>query len=719
MNPRRLHIVFILCCIAGLWSCSVRAQGIADSTKPVGIDTPVVRSIRIDPPKGDTTIVHIDSSRATKARHAKLDTITVSPDSMKVKQDSTKLKRKKSSLNDTWYYGSEPNKRSIIDTSIFQLHRYDVVRRDGPESFNMGNTGTAAYPLVFNPSPNVGFNMGFHQFDAYRYQKDSVRYYQVIRPYCEIFYSLGITNEQVFQGRFANTHKNGIQYGVDFRRINSRGTYTNQKALDNGFNLYGIYNSKNKQINIQTDLIYNSFVTAENGGLARDIIYKDTALFQKSLAPINLQNGGLNYKEINWFLKGSYGIGKKYNERINDTLVQRVTLPVFKVSYQFNLDYGKYGFGDLAIDSAYYNRQGISTGDTMRYNSHYFKIGNRFGLDYNAKKLTSDSTYKELNFVIGAAVNLDYFIMHEFQQNTKFTNLYVTGYLKSNPAVNSRLLYKANVSYYIAGYNQNDLAVSGELGVDLHQYGRITAGAGYQLKQSDWIYHNFRVDTIKHFNGLLPNGTSFNGNFDSLSYKYNNNFPKMSIFRFGGEYVVDKIGIRVSAYNYVLKNYFYFSGPATPTYESNAINMLVVSFSNRFGIKGFHFDNDVWFQKSAGSDVIRLPLVTTKHSVYYERFIFKKALLFAIGVDLRYYTPFKGNGYNPLTGQFYLQNDWTLKYYPVLDVFLNVKIKTVRVFLVGTNLSSFFGKQKGYYTSPLYPAADASFKFGGAWRFFE
>ncbi|MCW3127672.1 MAG: hypothetical protein JWO03_3330, partial [Bacteroidetes bacterium] len=343
MNPRRLHIIFLFCAIAGLWTSHAHAQGIADSTRPVHIDTVKPRINVPPPPKGDTTIVHVDSSRAQKARKAQLDTIVVAPDSLKAKVDSSKIKKKKSSLNDTWYYGSEPNKRSIIDTSIFQLHRYDVVRRDGPESFNMGNTGTAAYPLVFNPNPGVGFNMGFHQFDAYRYQKDSIRYYQVIRPYCEIFYSIGITNEQVFQGRFANSHKNGIQYGVDFRRINSKGTYSNQKAVDNGFDLYGIYNSKNKQVNIQTDLIYNSFVSGENGGLARDIIFKDSALFQKTLAPVNLLSASLNYKEINWYLKASYGIGKKYNERVNDTLVQRIVLPVFKVSYQFNLDYGKYG----------------------------------------------------------------------------------------------------------------------------------------------------------------------------------------------------------------------------------------------------------------------------------------------------------------------------------------------------------------------------------------
>jgi hypothetical protein len=99
-------------------------------------------------------------------------------------------------------------------------------------------------------------------------------------------------------------------YGVDFRRINSKGTYNNQKAVDNGFNLYGIYNSKNKQLSFQTDLIYNAAVSGENGGLARDIIFKDSALFQKTLAPVNLLSGLINYKEINWYLKASYGIGR-------------------------------------------------------------------------------------------------------------------------------------------------------------------------------------------------------------------------------------------------------------------------------------------------------------------------------------------------------------------------------------------------------------------------
>jgi hypothetical protein len=695
-----LYIVFLLCTLGGAKAAAMPMYQGDSIVHTFRKDTAIYSS------KKDTVIFKNDSATTATAKPI----------------------HKKSSLNDTWYYSSYPDKRYIIDTSISILHRFDVVHRDGPEYFNIGNTGSEAYPLVFNPSPDVGFNMGFRQFDIYRFNRDSIRYYQVIRPYAEIFYTIGISKEQVFEGRFANSHKSGVMYGVDFRRIYSNGVYNNSKTSDNGFSLYGIYNTKNKMFNIETDLIYNSFVAEENGGLTTDIFFKDTSFLSKSLVPTYLNQAILNYNEIDWFLKASYNLGRKYNERINDTTVQRVTLPIFRVSYQLDIQRDKYSYYDNNNDSAYYNDPGtnsslgstiIGTGDTLRYNSQFIKIGERFGLDFNAKKLTSDSTYKHLNFLMGAAFSFDYYMLDEFQNKEDFGNVYVSGYLKSNPALNSRLIYKATVAYYLAGYNQNDLSADGQLGVDLHPFGRLTAGAGYQLRQSDWVYHSFKADSATAIPYTNTNGLVSYNTVDNTTFRYYNDFPKMSTVKFGGEYVLDKYGIKASAYNYIINNYFYFSGPYTPAVVTSTINMLVLYFANRFGIKGFHFDNDVWFQKSAGSDVIRLPLVTLKSSVYYERHIFKNAMWLAIGADLRYYTPYDANGYSPLTGQFYEQNYQQMKFYPVLDLFLNVKIKTVRVFLTGTNLSSFFGPQKGYYTAYYYPANPASFKFGAAWRFFE
>lgn len=612
------------------------------------------------------------------------------------------LKRKKpSTLNDTWFYGAEPNKHFIIDTSISQLHRFNVVQGDGQEYFNLGNSGTAAFPLIFDTRKKTGFDFGFNQFDVYRYKKDSVKYYQVIRPYTELSYTIGLKAEQVFQGKFANSHGKNFYYGVDFRRVDSKGTYTNQSSVVNGFSLYGVFNSKNKRWNVQTDLLFNNARVRENGGLKTDIFRTDTVLFSKTLAPVYIGDDLTGWhpqnkvNEVDWYLKAGYNIGKKYTERINDSTTQKTLLPIFRISYQFNVEKNQYSYLDKKPDTAYY-KDFYTIPDSL-YSSHQFlKVGNQISFDFMAKKLTSDSTFQEKNFLAGAAVGFDYYLLDQNKRKHDFGNAYVSGYIKSNPALNSMLIYNARAQYYFAGYNQNDLLIEGRLGVDLRKFGRLTADVLYQLKQADWNYHYFTA------------GNAI----------WQNNFPKSNTLKFGGTYTLEKYGISISAHDYVLKNYFYFSAPDQPKYDTKTVNVVVVNFSNRFGIKGFHLDNDIWFQKESSSDAIRLPWLVTKHSVYYERKVFKKFLWFAFGVDLRYYAPFYSNSYSPVTGQFFTQNNKEMTYYPVLDVFLNFKIKSVRVFLTGTNLSRGL-KQTGYYTAYLYPAADIGFKFGLKWRFFE
>lgn len=121
---------------------------------------------------------------------------------------------------------ADPGKHFIIDSSIFHIEDFNVVQRSsGREYANLGNSGTAAYPLVFDINRSTGFNLGYNQFDVYRYHKDSVKYYQVIRPYAELSMVIGLKNEQVFQGNFANQHKGIIFYGVEFRRIFERTLY--------------------------------------------------------------------------------------------------------------------------------------------------------------------------------------------------------------------------------------------------------------------------------------------------------------------------------------------------------------------------------------------------------------------------------------------------------------------------------------------------------------
>lgn len=598
-----------------------------------------------------------------------------------------------STKNDTWFLGQEPEKHYVIDTSIFHIEEYNVVQRNGIEYSNAGNTGNAAYPNVFSLNRTTGFNLGYNQFDIYRYTKDSVKYYQVIRPYAELDMTIGLKAEQMFQGKFANQHKGLIYYGVDFRRISSTGIYTNNKTNDNSFYLYGIYNSKNKHWNVQSDLIFNSFKVNENGGTP--ISPFDSTFFQKKLVPVALSSAVNSYRQIDFYLKTSYNLGKKYYTGWNDSVRTQGLMPIFRISYQLNIESNKNRFRDLKPDPLYYQQFYLK--DSVFNDLDYTKISNSVLLDYHARKLTSDSGYSDKNFIAEAEAGFDYFLITQNRLKSNTSNLYVGGTFRSNGASGSKIFYKGSVKYYPYGWNQNDLIADGYAGYDFGKFGMFSGNATYQLKEAPYLYERYRSHPV------------------DWSYS----LPKTMLFGVGGKYQNIPYGVTADVNYYVVDHLPVYPGNAAPYVTTGVENIFVAHFANRNGFYGFHLDNDIWFTSAPNEGVVKrtFPMLVTKHSLYYEMRLFKKALWFSIGVDLRYRYQNNTPYYDPLLANF-TPVFTTTKSFPVLDVFLNLKIRTVRVFLKVDNISSSFGP-KGYYSLYGYPAADLSFRVGIKWRFFE
>ena len=320
-------------------------------------------------------------------------------DSVKVKKPSTK--------NDTWYYGEEPDRHTVIDSTVLHFEEYNIVQRDGIEYMNAGNTGSAAYPTVFSIDKHMGFNTGYNQYDIYKYEKDSIKHYQVIRPYAEVSLMFGLNKENVITAKFANQHKKMFFYGVDFTRISSVGTYGSQQTDLNGFNLYGIYNSKNKHWNIEADLIFNAVKNNENGGVAANPF--DSSYFKKTLVPVR-DTAVNNYKQVDFYLTTTYSIGKKYYERKHvDSARTQTLMPVFNVGYQFNLERSTYSYRDYDPDTNYYLK--FYTPDSVYNNLSYLKVANALKLEYRPRKLTSDSTFEEKDFIAYAETNFQYYLL--------------------------------------------------------------------------------------------------------------------------------------------------------------------------------------------------------------------------------------------------------------------------------------------------------------------
>jgi hypothetical protein len=89
------------------------------------------------------------------------------------------------------------------------------------------------------------------------------------------------------------------------------------------------------------------------------------------------------------------------------------------------------------------------------------------------------------------------------------------------------------------------------------------------------------------------------------------------------------------------------------------------------------------------------------------------------GVTFKYFTSYSMDAYNPVLGEFYIQNTEKLGAYPMFDFFINAKVLQTRIFLKAEHFNSSFGNTNSYYSAPDYPYRDFVIRFGLVWNFFS
>jgi hypothetical protein len=113
-----------------------------------------------------------------------------------------------------------------------------------------------------------------------------------------------------------------------------------------------------------------------------------------------------------------------------------------------------------------------------------------------------------------------------------------------------------------------------------------------------------------------------------------------------------------------------------------------------------------------------VPDLVMRNSFYYSDTAFKRALFFQIGVTSNYFTSYFANNYNPVLGSFYVQNERKIGNFPLLDFFVNAKIKQTRIYLKAEHFNSTITGYN-FYSAPDYPYRDFTIRFGLVWNFFQ
>ena len=115
-----------------------------------------------------------------------------------------------------------------------------------------------------------------------------------------------------------------------------------------------------------------------------------------------------------------------------------------------------------------------------------------------------------------------------------------------------------------------------------------------------------------------------------------------------------------------------------------------------------------------------LPSILARGTVYYNTWEFKNHAHIQTGLTVRYYSKFASREFFPVMNEFMLQgeNAREIGNYPQLDLFFNMRVDRMRIYLRGENLNSFF--QRGeYFSTPLQPARDFKIQVGIHWFLFS
>ncbi len=606
------------------------------------------------------------------------------------------------------YFDSSRSRK--IDSSITDFYdRFPV-----PASYDyLSNMGAASHSLLINPVVAPGFDAGFHSYDIYRYRLADTRFFQTTRPYTELAYMIGSNAEQMVNILHTQNRKSRLNFAFEYRFIGSPGAFKNQNTSHNNLRISSYYQSNNKRYGLYFVYINNKMQASENGGLQDDDQLKNLSLNNPFEANVRLGNGisqyrssslfnttvtiGTYYRESRFYLRHYYDFGQK-DSIVQDTNVVRLFYPRLRLQHSISYNSNIYEFHDYAADSldyaTYFQYNGL-TNDSLRFSDKWRNLTNEFSLiTFPDKKNVAQFLRLSANFQL---------LKGEFSnhETVNYTNIFASAEYR-NRTKNQKWDLEALGQLYMTGPFLGDynayISLQRQLSKNLG-----TFQVGFQntnkspSRLSDGVT-SFPVTTAGSFNN-----TNTSRLFGNLY------LPSQSLHLYGNYYAIT--------------NYIYFNDFYTPKQYSALFNYVNVGLEKKFRLsRHFNWYTDVSFQQSAGNAPIHLPLVYTRNRIAFEGNFYKNLFL-STGIEIRYNTPYKADGYSPLTGQFYFQNDTTISNRPDLNIYLNFRIKSFKAFIRLENLNTFdqYASGTGFlnhnFSAPHYAQNALWLRFGIWWNF--
>lgn len=578
-----------------------------------------------------------------------------------------------------------------LDTTltIKKHYKFNYLRKDNLELLKYSNIGQTYNNLTHRFDdlsflPEFSFSSKSH---AYLSSND-IKYFQVPTPLTEMVFKTVMKQGQHTDVFFTTNSSENFNFSIAFKGLRSLGNYQNILSGSKFFRFTTKYNSSNERYNFKMHFVSQGFENKENGGLNDESILnfesEDPLFNERSKLSVKFEDATNYFSSKRYFLDHQFLLTKKKDSVNNKfSLGHKFEYETLSSSYVQNVASSFYG--DIT--------PGLNNVD-----------------DKAEIKTTLNEFYTDLNSNFFGKIKVIY--------------------------TNYNYSYKSNsLSKEQVGFNQNENAISFKLNKNLfnHSLKATVTKNLFGDRLGNLINLNISSsaeNNLKYSLGL--NIISKHPGFYYELYKsgysdinWENDIKQTQIKNIFLDLQSNLIG-NLNLDFRLIDNYTYFSLiseektliPAV-NQNSSTIDYLKIKWNKEFKFGKFALDNSLVYQNVAqDGNFLNVPEFLSRNTIYYSNTVLKGALFFQTGLSVKYFSKYYSNEYNPLISSFHVQNDKKIGGFPMIDIFVNAKIKQTRLFLKAEHFNSTFSGNN-FYSSPSYPYRDFVIRFGLVWNFFN
>lgn len=595
---------------------------------------------------------------------------------------------------------------TFLDTTITiqKEYKYNYLRTDDFELMPFSNVGQPYNKLGVdferrNLYPRLGAKAKHFNYA----EMEDINYYNVATPMTDLLFKTTFEQGQLLDALLTFNTSRRLNFSIGYEGMRSLGKYNFDQGESGNFRTTTNYLSRNGRYSLRAHIAAQSVDAEENGGLTTREQFEsgDTDFINRVKIDVRFDSETASNRILGkrYFLDHKYKLIKKQKDS------SRVEKTSLAIGHQFNYETKYYQFVQ-ATQNSYFGEGFLpSINDRVNLKTMYNQVSVDF---YNA---TLGSLQANLSL---------------YNYNYAFNSILVTDTQRiENQLKGDEIAIGANYEKQIGGFLVRGglkYTIVGDLTSNL-----IDATAGYRFNDNNKITFGFHTSArMPDFNFLLYQSDYLNYNWQNTATFKNERVNSLQA-NFDSK-TWGNLYAKVTN----LDNYTYFALDPTVIVEDGAENVIVkpfqedasiqhlkVKYTKEFKVGAFALNNTIMYQNvNQSNEVLNLPQLVTRNTLYFSSDIFKKAMYLQTGVTFKYFTAYNMDAYNPLLGEFYTQNAEKLGGFPLLDFFINAKVQQTRIFLKAEHFNSSFSKNN-YYAAPDYPYRDFVIRFGLVWNFFS